>query len=208
MSSETKRTIEADPALGTRRFYHTSPEEIGAITEGGRFGPRLFFSEGEPYVMTAGPHVTYGMDIKANEILDAGRIFAVEGSEKTLKANISAVKKMVPGIDDDTAMELLDESVSVFDLAAPEDTGSVARYLNSLDGADLADLSWDLQLETARAANELGYRGVAVADEQGTSYLINMTGRNRELVALSKASGPGGREVPIEIEKAGLLAGP
>jgi hypothetical protein len=34
---------------------------------------------------------------------------------------------------------------------------------------------------TARAAALLGFRGVAVSDEQGTAYLIDMAGREGEL---------------------------
>ncbi|MBQ3301672.1 MAG: hypothetical protein IJI03_12400 [Rudaea sp.] len=49
-----------------------------------------------------------------------------------------------------------------------------------LDGID-ADDSWDVQRYTARAAKVLGFRGVRVSDEQGTSYMIDMLGRERDL---------------------------
>jgi hypothetical protein len=40
-----------------------------------------------------------------------------------------------------------------------------------------ADLSWWLQSQTARAARALGFDGVEVSDEQGTSIMIDMLGK-------------------------------
>lgn len=73
-------------------------------------------------------------------------------------------------IDEDTAESLIDETASIYDIDS------------NVEPEDMADASWDIQHYTARAAKLLGFRAVAVSDEQGTAYLVDMIGHESELV--------------------------
>jgi hypothetical protein len=145
---------------------HTSPAPINQITTNGRFGSFLFFSADE-YVMTAGEHHTYTIEIDEDEIIDAARLFWHEEAAR-LQPFVARVAAMC-GVDEDTAEELIQQSADIHSVdsdVAPE---------------DLADMSWEIQHITAQAAVVLGFRGVAMDDEQGTAYLIDMLGREAEL---------------------------
>lgn len=149
------------------QLFHTSPEAIIEVTSKGRFGGSLFFSANE-YVMTAGNHVVYGLEIDESAIIEAGALFYHEDSEK-LQTLVEQVMGMV-GCDEDTAEELI---------AQREDVHSID---SDLDVEDLADASWDIQAIAGKAAILLGYRGVELEDEQGAAYLINMIGHESEMV--------------------------
>lgn len=146
---------------------HTSPTEITEINTLGRFGEFLFFAHGE-YVMTAGSHVTYTIEIDDSSVIRAGALFRHDDAGKLadLVADVAARFE----IDEDTAESLIDESASIFDVDS------------NVEPEDMADASWDIQHYTARAAKLLGFRAVAVSDEQGTSYLVDMLGREAEMV--------------------------
>ncbi|WP_322997971.1 hypothetical protein [Castellaniella sp.] len=148
------------------QLFHTSPTEISKITEAGRFGSFLFFSS-HVYTMTAGEALVYSLDIDEDSIIDAGRLFYHEDAEKLRPLVAELAARM--DIDEATAEALIEESQQVHDL-------------DGIDMEDAADLSWDVQHFTARAAALLDFRGVAVSDEQGTAYLIDMLGRENEMV--------------------------
>ncbi|GFM84992.1 hypothetical protein PSCICO_03910 [Pseudomonas cichorii] len=148
------------------KLFHTSPTEITSIEKNGRFGEFLFFS-GNVYAMTAGEAVTYSIDLDNEAVIDAGRLFYHEDAEKLndLVAELAAHLE----IDADTAEDLISEKANVYDL-------------DSIDPEDIADASWDVQRFTARAAKILGFRGVAVSDEQGAAYMIDMLTHESDLV--------------------------
>ena len=147
-------------------LYHTSPSEIIEITEAGRFGSFLFFS-GHVYTMTAGQAVVYGLDIDEDSIIEAGQLFYHDDAEKLAPLVAELAARM--DIDEATAEALIEESTTVYDL-------------DGIDMEDAGELSWDVQHFTARAAALLGFRGVAVRDEQGAVYLVDMLGRETDLV--------------------------
>ncbi|MDG9928552.1 MULTISPECIES: hypothetical protein [unclassified Pseudomonas] len=148
------------------QLFHTSPTEITAITTSGRFGSFLFFSACE-YVMTAGSHVTYSVEVDEEAIIKADRLFYHDDAAKLDELVAELAERL--SVDPETAEALIEESRQVYDL-------------DHIDPEDLADASWDVQRFSARAAQLLGYRGVAVTDEQGTAYLIDMHGKEQELV--------------------------
>ncbi|MDY7559984.1 hypothetical protein QN366_04720 [Pseudomonas sp. CCC3.2] len=148
-------------------LIHTSPAEITSIHMHGRFNEFLFFSDSE-YVMTAGTHFAYKIEVSDDSIIEAGRLFHHEDASKLAVLVAKLATRL--GIDADAAEALIEESVSIFDIDS------------NVEAEDLADASWDIQLFTARAAKLLGFRGVEVSDEQGTSYMIDMLGRELELV--------------------------
>ncbi|WP_372822210.1 hypothetical protein ACCE15_05340 [Pseudomonas parafulva] len=145
--------------MSTIQLFHTSPEKISSITTEGRFGEFLFFSSGV-YVMSATPCVTYSIDIAEDSIINAGSLFYHEDASK-LDGLVNEFCERFD-VDTDTAEEIISER-------------------HQLDRND-ADDSWDVQLFTARAAKALGFRAVAVSDEQGTAYMIDMAGRESEMV--------------------------
>ncbi|SEN65748.1 hypothetical protein [Halomonas caseinilytica] len=148
------------------QLIHTSPSEITEINSFGRFGEFLFFSEDE-YVMTAGEHVTYSIEIDEDDIIEAGQLFYHDDAEK-LDGLVQAVMDLT-GCEEDTAEELI---------AQNEDVHSIDC---DIEPEDLAEASWDIQRIAGEAAVILGYRGVEMEDEQGTAYLINMKGREADL---------------------------
>ncbi len=147
------------------QLFHTSPSEISAITGTGRFGSFLFFSA-RVYTMSAGEALVYSLEIDDDSIIDAGRLFYHEDAAR-LQPLVDELAARLD-VDEATAESLIEESTAVHDL-------------DDIDMEDAADLSWDVQHFTARAAALLGFRGVAVSDEQGTAYLIDMAGREGEL---------------------------
>lgn len=151
------------------QLFHTSPVEITKIDNVGRFGSFLFFSA-HVYTMTAGEYVTYGLDVEEDSIIEAGQLFYHDGAEKLVPLVAELAARL--GVDEEIAEALIEESTSIYDI-------------DGIDSEDAADVSWDVQHFTARAARILGYRGVKVEDEQGTAYLIDMLGHEKELTLSS-----------------------
>lgn len=149
------------------KLLHTSPSEITEINSFGRFGEFLFFAD-EAYVMTAGEHVTYSIDIQEDAIIEASQLFYHEDAEKLSGLVAELAEKL--NIEEDDAEALIEESKSIWDMDL------------EIEAEDMADASWDVQVFTARAAQALGFRAVEVEDEQGTSYMVSMVGRESELV--------------------------
>lgn len=148
-------------------LVHTSPTEITAINTDGRFGSFLCFAAQE-YATTAGAHVTYRIDIDERDIIRAGSLF-YHSDAATLEPLVERVAGMV-GCDEDTAEDLIAQNIDVHELDL------------DIDPEDRANMSWDIQHVTGQAAKLLGYRGASMEDEQGTCYLIDMLGREAELV--------------------------
>tara|TARA_R110001606_G_scaffold399270_1_gene583264 strand:- start:1371 stop:1799 length:429 start_codon:yes stop_codon:yes gene_type:complete len=140
------------------QLFHTSPDAIANIDKFGRFGTFLCFAQDE-YVMTAGDHVSYTLNIEESAIIEADQLFYHEDAEK-LQGLVEQVMGMLD-CDEDTAEDMLSQK---------DDCGD-------------AEMSWDIQRMTAEAAKLLGFRGVSMQDEQGTCYMIDMLGRESELVA-------------------------
>ncbi|OVE45677.1 hypothetical protein [Chromobacterium violaceum] len=140
-------------------LFHTSPNEITAISKNGRFGEFLCFS-GNVYTMTAGQFVTYKLEINEELLIEAGSLFYHEDAAKLDVLVAQFCRRF--DVDEDTAEEIISER-------------------EQLDSADADDL-WDVQLFTARAAKLLGYRGCIMSDEQGALYMIDMLGHEAELV--------------------------
>ncbi|MFK4135884.1 hypothetical protein ACI2KR_26915 [Pseudomonas luteola] len=149
------------------QLIHSSPVEITTINTLGRYGEFLFFSSRE-YVMASGSHIAYTIELSDDKVIRAGALFHHKDAEKLsdLVAEVAARFH----IDEDTAEALIEESQSIFDIES------------NFEVEDLAEASWDIQHYTARAAKLLGFRAVAVSDEQGTAYLVDMLGREAELV--------------------------
>lgn len=148
-------------------LFHTSPSKIEKIRSNGRFGEFLFFSS-RVYKMTAGAAVVYSLDLADADVIEAGQLFYHADAVK-LQPLVDELATRL-GVSEEDAEALIEESKSVYDL-------------DSIEAEDAADASWDVQLLTARAAKILGFRAVQLQDEQGAAYLVDMLGREGELVA-------------------------
>jgi hypothetical protein len=146
-------------------LFHTSPTEISSIGTAGRFGSFLFFSS-RVYTMASGEAVVYRLEIDENDVIDAGQLFYHADAEKLAPLVVELARRLA--VDEDDAEALIEESKNVYDV-------------DGIDAEDAADASWDVQHFTARAAALLGFRGVAVRDEQGTAYMIDMQDREGDL---------------------------
>ena len=140
-------------------LFHTSPAEITSINTIGRFDEFLFFSS-SIYEMSACATIAYKIELDDSEVIGARELFYHNDAAK-LDALVAKFAERF-GVDTDTAEEIIGER-------------------EQLDSDDSDDL-WDVQLYTAQAAKILGYRAVEVSDEQGTAYMIDMLGREAELV--------------------------
>jgi hypothetical protein len=150
-------------------LYHCSNEAISTIHDDGNFGSWLFFGDEPSHY----GHVVHSLDIDFDEeVIRAGSIFYQENAVNNAELDAVVRKVMkVFGVDEDTADDLISERISSFDKFT--ELGYSAE--------DCANNSWLMQYYTACAAEALGFRGVAVSDEYGTSYMINMLGREHEL---------------------------
>jgi hypothetical protein len=140
-------------------LFHTSPGEIEQVNRFGRFGEFLFFSS-SVYRMTAGEFVAYRLELSEGDLIDAAALFYHPEAEKLNPLVCEFCARF--GVDTDTAEKIISERAE-------------------LDSCD-ADEIWDAQTFTGRAAKLLGFRGVCVTDEQGAAYMIDMLGREAELV--------------------------
>lgn len=134
-------------------MFHTSPNKIvnGMINSNGVAGDCLFFSD-EVYVMAvSGDVYVYEADF------DCVRASQLHDEEIILEI------AQYFDVDSDTAESLLDGSENEWDHGA--------------DGED----SWWLQGKRGQCAVKMGYDGCEDEDEQGTVYIVPMTGRESEL---------------------------
>lgn len=148
------------------KLFHTSPAPITRVSRGGRFGSCLFFSC-KPYSMSVGDVITYSIEIDDAELISARELFYHE-----LAAELEPIVNEVAarcGVDAETAEKLIEGRVTMWDIET------------SVDADDVAEADYDVQHAAARCAVLLGYRGVSLLDEQGTSYLIDMFDRECEL---------------------------
>ena len=143
----------------TIELIHTSPVEIKEINNFGRFGTWLFFS-GKEYTMSDCETLAYKIDVNEDEIVDARQFFYRDDCDK-LASLVEEVMEMT-GEDADSAQDIL------------SDGGFMCE----------AELSWELQYMTAKAAKALGYSIVEMSDEQGTCWMVDASVhfKNMELV--------------------------
>lgn len=141
-------------------MIHTSPKKIeeGTINSYGVAGDCLFFSD-SVYVMTKSPsYFVYEADFNC--------VPAYKLHDEEIIAEIA--EKF--DVDADTAESLLDASENEWN-----------------HGAD-ADSSWWLQGKRGECAVKMGFDGCEDEDEQGTVYIVPMTGRENELTLVDVVS--------------------
>jgi len=135
-------------------MYHTSPNKItnGMINSFGIAGDCLFFSD-DVYQMSEAATYVYKAEFNC--------IAASELHDETIIAEIAEHF----GCDQDLAEALLDGNENEWNQEF------------DCDGDD----SWWLQGKRGECAVKMGYDGCEDEDEQGTVYIVPMTGRESEL---------------------------
>lgn len=138
-------------------LYHTSPNEEIEPNSTGTFDEFIFFSN-TVYVMSAGEYHVFTTEVDEDKIIEAGSLWYQDNWEDA-KQYIDELAEHL-GVDEDTAMELIDESKEITDL--------------DIDVCDLGGEWWNLQRITAKCAKAMGYIGVQVEDEQGAAYMLDI----------------------------------
>jgi hypothetical protein len=140
-------------------FIHTSPEAKIEMNSSGVFGTFLFFVHADSrndsgYEMASGKTYRHFVTVDCDDIAETCDLFSDVEDYETCAEYIKEVCDTYD-TDEDGAVDLLTEKESVF-----------------ID----ADASWRLQHLTALCAVAQGWRGVCVEDEQGSAYMIDMSG--------------------------------
>lgn len=144
-------------------LYHVSPREIAGIHADGRWGSFLFFSAtGFAYNYVNGTF-RYTMDVDMDTIVEVSELFDFEESE--LPAVVELVEAFAARFDVD-----YDEAVEAIVEQRPFDA-----LLD--DACAQADFAEAVQLVAARIAVDIGFASVAVEDDTGVAYMVDMTGR-------------------------------
>ena len=147
------------------KIYHTSPTQITKIDKCGSFDDMLFFSI-EPYFMTALNDVyIYSIEILENKILNVSSIFYRYNKREFQNIFDSVVDYF--GVDEETAERLIDDSFNIYDLDINIDKG---------------EASWFIQKQQGHIARHLRYEAAEGRDEQGTTYIVPMLCREKDLV--------------------------
>lgn len=138
-----------------KTMFHTSPNKIEKGTIN-KYGIAgdCLFFSDDVYRMSDAAVYVYEADFNC--------VAASELWDDAIIAEIAARF----GVDEDTAEALLDASENEWD-----------------HGAD-ADGSWWLQGKRGECAVTMGYDGCKDTDEQGTVYIVPMTGREAELTLI------------------------
>ncbi len=130
-------------------MFHTSPALITDINKFGIAGDCLFFSD-DAYSLNS--------DMDSLNVYEAD-FDCIAANQLHDEDIISEIAEMFD-VDVETAEGLLDASESEWDLEEMD-----------------ADKSWWLQGKRGECAKKMGYDGCEDEDEQGTVYIIPMTGK-------------------------------
>jgi len=144
------------------RIIHTSPAEITEIKTDGLFGDCLCFSDHEYAMGTVA--AVYAIEIEDDKVICGSDL------ESNGEAEMKAVAELVLISDgllsDEEAFELLSEESHAYGILG-----------DRMDGEAIGNLSWDVQRLQGRIASEDAFEAFAASDEQGTVYLVPMTGK-------------------------------
>lgn len=158
-------------------LYHSTNQEITKI-ETGRFGEFLFFA-GSAYL--AHGSIAYKIEIEEENLISSAQIFDQENAEQILEDEIKEVMEAC-SCKEQTAMSLIEESITYHELLkARLENGKLTyeEYEELIENC--GEVEWDIQTIIALCAKKLGYEGVVINDEHGSSYMINMTGKESKL---------------------------
>lgn len=155
-------------------LYHCSPVEISAPHSKGLYGEFVFFacSPSGPGLAT----IVYAIDADELELIDASRLFTHTDAAKLDRLVADFARKYSVTVDD--AEDLISEQTS-WNSKRFEDRSDIAE--------SFADVDWDTQRFTARAAKVLGYDGVNVIDENGGVTMIDLVANFSKMVIVKRA---------------------
>jgi hypothetical protein len=165
-------SMEIPKSENNMTLYHGSHGPISKIEKThGQFDSFLFFSDKKSVADShgqGGQRTTYSTNVPSDSIIDVGDLFNQKNSNKISYIADDLANDI--GVDKGTAEDLISGATSVWDIDIPK-----SDFM-----PDTAELDWYVQKLSGEAANELGYKGVALKDEHGTSYMVNMLGKEKE----------------------------
>lgn len=138
-------------------FHGSNEKNLKVCNDSGLFGEFLFFSSRKE---AATSHGIYLYKIKINEVCITSpyEMFYMLNYEDDEYDRLQEVAKHVAEICD-------------VDAGIAEDLLSERKTING-------ELGWFVQKQIARCSKILGFDGVKVRDEHGSSYMINMINRD------------------------------
>ena len=144
-------------------LYHTSPQIIDTV-KNGLFGRAVCFAS-SPYIMEK-PESTwiYCLDVDSLNVIAAERIFFDESWQQVIPI-VSDIQERL-GVDEETAMNLLDQTIDTIDLC-----DNVPH--TDIDSDFIENDFW-LQGKRYAAAVLMGYDGVTQRDETGTMWMFSV----------------------------------
>jgi len=150
-----------------KELWHTSPNEIKEIYNSLLFDDCLFFSS-EPYVMTSSNIVFYyTLKLSDDEVIEREQFYFLSCQELE---KIAPVLNEIKNLLNCTADEAHDY------LIKDPDYWSLFK-----DAEEASEKSWRMQALCGKAACLLGYKACQDKDEQGSVYIVPMTGRLKAL---------------------------
>jgi hypothetical protein len=147
------------------QILHTSPAEITKIHSNGVAGDCLFFTAGDcvddAYSMSQCETIVYSMDIEDDKIIE------------------------VCFLDD---QEIADQIAELFDVEDEEAWMLLDGRMNGIDTDSYTmENDWALQGLRGECAKKMGYDACEDTDEQGTVYIVPMTGLEDRLTKIGTA---------------------
>jgi hypothetical protein len=128
-------------------IYHTSYEENITWSDDGRFGEFAFFAHDGFYF----GDFTYQID--------------------ECEVNIADLSEVHCSVDELSVSGFIERIQDIIEC----DSEQAFKYLCEKDFyTNDAEINWEIQKITAEMCDYLGFDGVAVTDEYGTSYMINV----------------------------------
>jgi hypothetical protein len=162
-------------------FYHSTVSPISKVGTHGTFGSHLFAT---PNFQRMYGHTVYCMDVSDEEICQAWQILDRE-VDGNMRGHVAEVRQIMTALlgelpedfNDWDAEALITEHRRVNDYVDEDELEGDEAGMEAMHEA-----WWDIQRVTAEAARTAGFRAVWVSDENYTSLMIDMLGRELRVV--------------------------
>lgn len=145
-------------------LYHTSPEIITTV-KNGLFDRAVCFAS-SPYIMGKHPESTwvYCLDADSLNVIAAECIFYDESWEQVMPIVADIQARL--GVDEETARNLLDQTIDTIDLCDSMPHTDI--------GSNFIEHDFWLQGQRYAAAVLMGYDGITQRDETGTMWMFSV----------------------------------
>jgi hypothetical protein len=158
------------------KYYHGSPDDN--VTEILRSTPErqfvfygMFFGDWDVAKSHAAPHI-YSVEVDRDNLIEAFRFAYDDDAYDSIKENFGE-----PLEDEELFHDLISHHASLWDTEISEEdkeklNNVFGKVLGYYPGTETYELDWAFQSASAFIAEKLGYEGVWVPDEHGTSLIV------------------------------------